>query len=572
MKRWFQNLKIRGKLTLGFSLVLLFLGIIGLTGYISIKTIAQNLDEIFQVRLPSIDYILETDRDLYQALVAERSMIFTEPNSKRFQEFKEFYEENLEQADNRWESYKTFSSSDKEKALIPEYEKARDEWELASQKVIDSLMAETVTDNQREAIDLALGPAKEKFEEMRTFLDQLTEFNLKSAAKAHQTAQRTYKTTVVWFLTIAGIGLAVGGVLAVVISRQITIPLKEAVVISRKLAEGDLTQSIAIETRDETGQLLSAMNDMLKILRNVVNDAKDISNTVVSGSQQLSSSATQMSQGANSQASAAEEISSSMQQMSSNISQNANNASQTEKIAANAVEDALKSRKAVKKTIKAMKKIADEITIVAEIAKQTRMLSLNATIEAGKAHEYGKGFVVVASEVRELAERSRMAAQKITTLVDSGVTIVDKTGNRLTSLVPGIQKTAELVQEINAASGEQDIGARQINEAIQQLDRVTQQNSATSEELASTAEELANQSRQFQETIAFFKVEETAGNPEEKKDFFIQEADSPGAAEMHQSESLISDKTEKTTDKGITLYIHPNKNGVDEQDNEFERY
>jgi methyl-accepting chemotaxis protein len=279
-----------------------------------------------------------------------------------------------------------------------------------------------------------------------------------------------------------------------------------------------------------------------------------------------------MSQGANSQASAAEEISSSMQQMSSNISQNANNASQTEKIAANAVEDALKSRKAVKKTIKAMKKIADEITIVAEIAKQTRMLSLNATIEAGKAHEYGKGFVVVASEVRELAERSRMAAQKITTLVDSGVTIVDKTGNRLTSLVPGIQKTAELVQEINAASGEQDIGARQINEAIQQLDRVTQQNSATSEELASTAEELANQSRQFQETIAFFKVEETTGNPEEKKDFFIQEADSPGAAEMHQSESLISDKTEKTTDKGITLYIHPNKNGVDEQDNEFERY
>ncbi|MCP4940704.1 MAG: hypothetical protein GY924_01815, partial [Planctomycetaceae bacterium] len=156
----------------------------------------------------------------------------------------------------------------------------------------------------------------------------------------------------------------------------------------------------------------------------------------------------------------------------------------------------------------AMQKIAKKVSMIEEIASQTHMLSLNATIEAAKAQEYGKGFAVVASEVCTLAQRSREAAEAINELTDSGVTIATSASERLTKLVPDIQKTAELVQEISAASDEQSTGTEQINQAIQQLDQVTQQNSATSEELAATAEELAIQAEQLQNTIAFFKVDE----------------------------------------------------------------
>jgi methyl-accepting chemotaxis protein len=192
--------------------------------------------------------------------------------------------------------------------------------------------------------------------------------------------------------------------------------------------------------------------------------------------------------------------------MVANINQNADNALQTEKIAVQAAADAQKMQKTMKKTVKAMRKIAKEIDVIEGISTQTRMLSLNATIEASKAQEYGKGFAVVASEVRELARRTQIAAQNISKLTYSGVGIVKKAGETLESLVPDIQKTAELVQEISAASKEQSAGARQINSAIVQLDQVTQQHSAASEEMAASAENLAGLAEKLKESVAFFKL------------------------------------------------------------------
>jgi methyl-accepting chemotaxis protein len=239
-----------------------------------------------------------------------------------------------------------------------------------------------------------------------------------------------------------------------------------------------------------------------------------------------------MSQGATEQASSAEEVSSSMEEMSSNIRQNADNALQTEKIAKKASSDAEEGGRAVEETVTAMKEIAVKTGIIEEIARQTNLLALNAAIEAARAGEHGKGFAVVASEVRKLAERSQKAAAEIKELSGTSVIIAEKAGEMLGRIVPDIQKTAELVAEISAASSEQNSGAEQINKAILQLDEVIQQNASSSEEMSSMAEELSSQAEQLSESIAFFKVG-SSGKKEEQA--------------SGNGKKLISHETKKST-------------------------
>ncbi|MBJ6750603.1 methyl-accepting chemotaxis protein [Geomonas anaerohicana] len=277
---------------------------------------------------------------------------------------------------------------------------------------------------------------------------------------------------------------------------------------AREVADGNLT--VTITERSAEDELMRSLGNMVGKLSEVVNDVKNAADNVAAGSQQMSSSAEQMSQGATEQAAAAEEASSSMEEMSSNIRQNADNALQTEKIAVKSAADAQEGGKAVAQTVTAMKEIAGKISIIEEIARQTNLLALNAAIEAARAGEHGKGFAVVASEVRKLAERSQKAAAEISELSSSSVEVAETAGAMLSNMLPDIQRTAGLVQEITAASREQDTGAEQINKAIQQLDQVIQQNASAAEEMSATAEELASQSEQLQHTISFFKVAHSA--------------------------------------------------------------
>ncbi|MGO8504441.1 methyl-accepting chemotaxis protein [Rhizobium leguminosarum] len=282
--------------------------------------------------------------------------------------------------------------------------------------------------------------------------------------------------------------------------------------IADQIANGDLTVSPKpLSDKDALGL---ALEQMVERLRGVVADAISAAENVSSGSQELSASSEQVSQGATEQAASAEEASASMEEMASNIKQNADNAAQTEKIARQSAKDAEASGEAVSRAVDAMRTIAQKIGIVQEIARQTDLLALNAAVEAARAGEHGKGFAVVASEVRKLAERSQSAAAEISSMSSDTVKAAADAGDMLGRLVPDIRKTAELVSEISAACREQDIGASQINEAIQQLDKVTQQNAGASEQMSATSEELASQAEELQTSIAFFKVDTAGGRRE----------------------------------------------------------
>jgi methyl-accepting chemotaxis protein len=283
--------------------------------------------------------------------------------------------------------------------------------------------------------------------------------------------------------------------------------------VANEIARGNLTvEAKRVSDKDKLG---IAFETMVARLRQIVSEALTAAQNVSAGSQELSASAEQLSQGATEQASSAEEASSSMEQMASNVKQNADNANQTEKIAAQSARDAEASGAAVGRAVEAMQTIAEKITIVQEIARQTDLLALNAAVEAARAGEHGKGFAVVASEVRKLAERSQAAAAEIGTLSADTVKVAQEAGGMLSRLVPDIKKTAELVQEITAACREQDVGAAQINQAIQQLDKVGQQNASASEQVSSTSEELASQAEQLQSTISFFRIEDAVDQPKQ---------------------------------------------------------
>jgi len=302
------------------------------------------------------------------------------------------------------------------------------------------------------------------------------------------------------------LALLLGTLAAMFITRAITGPVRKGLVFAKELAEGNLAARIDVNQKDEIGALASALTDMAGRLRLVVQQVNNSAEAVASGSEELSASSESLSQGATEQAASVEEISSSIEEMASNIRQNADNAQQTETMAKKSAEDAREGGAAVNQTVQAMREIVDKIGFIEEIARQTNLLALNAAIEAARAGEHGKGFAVVAAEVRKLAERSGAAASEIGQLSNNSLGVAEKAGHMLTKIVPDIEHTSELVQEISAACREQSQGADQMNKAIQQLDQVIQQNASASEETASTSEELASQAQRLQQVMQFFKL------------------------------------------------------------------
>jgi len=343
--------------------------------------------------------------------------------------------------------------------------------------------------------------------------------------------------------------------------------------IANKVADGDLTVEIEIKGKDEES-VLFAVKTMVDRLNTVLADVKSASSNVAAGSQQLSSGAVEMSQGTTEQAASAEEASSSVEEMNATIRQNSDNALQTEKIALKSADDAAESGKAVSETVGAMKEIAAKISIIEEIARQTNLLALNAAIEAARAGEHGKGFAVVASEVRKLAERSQGAAAEISRLSVTSVEVAAKAGRMLELLVPDIRKTAELVQEISAASREQSSGSEQINSAIQQLNQVIEQNAGAAEEMSSMAEELSSQAEQLQSTIAFFRIDEGGQQMHDAPAGKFTTAGYNARSAHSPRNGMAALKPLPLKPKAFQLSLDDRqaKGGEDAQDSEFERF
>ncbi len=399
------------------------------------------------------------------------------------------------------------------------------------------------------------------------------------------------------------VSLAVALLVLLFLVRKTTQPLKYVMDFTNGLSEGDLEQKIQVETSDEIGQLQAALQQMIERLKNVVIDVKFGSDEVkrladgltVSAEQmaevsrEIHASSESMSQGATEQAASAEQVSSSIDQMAANIRQNSDNALETEKIALKSARDAGESGEAVKRTVAAMKDISARISVIQEIARQTDLLALNAAIEAARAGQYGKGFAVVASEVRKLSERTQTAAAEIGNLSTSSVEIAESAGEMLNRLVPNIQKTADLVQEISAASNEQSSGVDQINTAVQQLDQIIQQNVSASEEMFSTsdrmsdtsetlsanAQEMALQAAQLRYTIDFFRIGEEEREEMDLPEIVETPRNSAGTAEKRSGGSEREGKNRRNRpsperERNVRINmeggeIHPDENG-------FEKY
>ena len=342
------------------------------------------------------------------------------------------------------------------------------------------------------------------------------------------------------------------------------VAMEEITKAAEEISQGNLT--VAMRERSAQDKLMQALTSMVSGLTRTVTEIRTIAGEVASASQSISTASVQVSNGASAQAASAEEASSSMEEMVSNIRQNADNAQQTDKIANKSAKDAQESGKSVAEAVGAMKEIASKISIIEEIARQTNLLALNAAIEAARAGEHGKGFAVVAAEVRKLAERSQKAAGEINQLSGTTVKVSEKAGEMLEKLVPDIQRTAELVQEISAASKEQDTGAEQINKALQQLEKVIQQNASAAEEMASTSEELSGQSDQLVSALGFFRTGDDGRAPA---------ARTSGPKPVHRAEAAPAKPSKpnghgalKTPKVGVSLSL---SDRGDELDKEFER-
>ncbi len=340
-----------------------------------------------------------------------------------------------------------------------------------------------------------------------------------NAKDLDETGNALYKTSVVLQIIVISLSLVLGLLIGIVISNSVLKTVggepSDIAAVANEVASGNLLVNTA-DAENKTG-ILNALLRMVIRLREVIQSMSAAADQVSSGSQQLSGTSQSIAPGASEQASSVVEISASMEQMTSNIKQNAENAQITEKIAQKSALDAETGGEAVSKTVEAMKLIAVKTSIIEEIARSTNMLALNASIEAARAGEYGKGFAVVASEVGKLAERSQKEAGEISKLSSESVMIAENAGNTIKQIIPDIKRTAELVQDISAASVEQNLGAEQINSAIVQLESVVQQNSTNAEESASMSEELASQAEEMISSIGFFKIDSSRAKPELEK-------------------------------------------------------
>ena len=503
----FGNMRVATRLAIGFGLMILMLIGSAIFGLERLRTVTDASAEVMNFHYPRAQMIRDIIDANDRARLQARDLLFAETAQEITEARKALTEARNQVIQHFTELDNTLKHPESRRLIGILQEESKKVGEIYSR--IDAVV-ETDKDAALNIIRNEYTAAQANI--IKSLLN-LNAFVSTSMEQANADAQATAQSTQDIILYASIVAALLAALVAWLIARSLTKllggePAYAADIVNR-IANGDLSMEVQVRKND-TSSMLYSIKQMVSKLQQVVGEVNSSAEALAGASEEVSATAQTLSQASSEQAAGVEETSATIEQANASVSQNTENAKLTDSMASKAAQDAAEGGEAVKATAAAMKQIAQKISIIDDIAYQTNLLALNAAIEAARAGEHGKGFAVVATEVRKLAERSQIAAQEISDVASSSVQLSERAGQLLDVMVPNIQKTSELVQEIAAASQEQSTGIGQINTAMGQLSQTTQQNASSSEELAATAEEMSAQAEQLQRAIAFFRLEHSS--------------------------------------------------------------